>query len=152
MINMRIRVRNLVRKHGTRNPETIAKELGITIQKKPFTKVMGFFKKELGNKFIVVNSNLSEDMQRLVIAHELGHALLHNSKLTNYIHEYTLTPRGRVEIEANRFAAELLINEADVDKHSIENMSLDQLSYYFGVPKELVQYKFCKKIYINQLK
>ncbi|WP_446897480.1 ImmA/IrrE family metallo-endopeptidase [Clostridium sp. LBM24168] len=144
MINIHARVKHLIQKYGTRNPEKLAKELGITIIKRPYKKTMGFFKKEFGKKFIVVNSNLQEFVQRLVIAHELGHALLHCSNQTVFIHEYTLFPRGKVEIQANKFAAELLINEKDIDKCYLENMSLDQLACYYGVPKQLVKYKFKK--------
>ncbi len=48
--------------------------------------------------------------KNIVLAHELGHALLHYHKSTCYLREYTLFPRGRIENEANKFAAELLID------------------------------------------
>lgn len=142
MVNIRIRVRNLVRKYGTRNPEKLANELGIEIIRKKYKKTLGFFKKELGKKFIVVNSNLSESMQQIVIAHELGHAILHSNNNSIYIHEYTLFPRGRVEIEANMFSAELLIDENEIDKDYLNEMCTSQLASYFGVPKQLIEYKF----------
>lgn len=147
MINIRVRVKHLIQKYGTRDPEKLAKELNIMIKKIPFKspRTKGLFKKELGRKFIVINSNLDEFSQKIVMAHELGHALLHSSKLTHYIHEYTLFPRGKYEIDANKFAAELLIDEKDMDKHQFQNMSLNQVSSYFGVPNELVEYKFRKK-------
>ncbi|APM40519.1 ImmA/IrrE family metallo-endopeptidase [Clostridium kluyveri] len=146
MINIHARVKHLIQKYGTRDPEKLARELKITIIKRPFKKTMGFFKKDLGKKFVIVNSNLDEFIQRLVLAHELGHALLHSSNQTSYIHEYTLFPRGRVEIEANKFAAELLIDEAEIDKCYLENMCTSQVASYFGVPKKLVEYKFDKYI------
>jgi Zn-dependent peptidase ImmA (M78 family) len=143
-MNLHTRVKNLVRKYGTRNPEKLAKELGIEIIKKPFNRTMGFFKKELRRKFIVVNSSLSEDLQQIIIAHELGHALLHSADTAIFMHEYTFFSRGKYEVEANKFAAELLIDEKDLDKHYIENMGIDQLACYYGVPRELVEYKFNK--------
>jgi len=142
MRNIKVRVRNLITKYGTRNPEILAKELGITIFKKPYKNTMGFFKKELRKKYIVVNSNLDEVTQQVVIAHELGHALYHSNNKAVYIHEYTLTPRGKVEIEANKFAAELLINEYNIDKHSAKDMTISQLACYYGVPEQLIKYKF----------
>lgn len=145
MINIRVRVRNLVRKHGTRNPEIIAAELGIFIQRKPFKKILGFYKKTLYEKSITVNSNLPESLQLLIIAHELGHALLHDSRLDEYIHQYSRVPRGKAEIEANKFAAELLIDEKEIDKLYLQDMSIDQLSSYFGVPGELIEYKLFNK-------
>lgn len=147
MINIHARVRHIIQKYGTRNPEKLSKEMGITIIRKPFKNTMGFFKKALGKKFIVVNSNLSEDLQSIVIAHELGHAILHSNNTIVYIHEYTLFPRGKIEIEANEFAAELLIDERDMDKLYIKDMSVNQLACYFGVPKQLIEYKFMKEKY-----
>lgn len=144
MINIKVRVRNLVRKYGTRNPETLAAALGIIIIRKPYKKTMGFFKKELGIKFIVVNSNLDELTQQIVISHELGHAILHSNNHAVYIHEYTLFPRGKVEIQANNFSAELLIDENEIDRHVLNEMSLQQLACYFGVPIQLVDCKFSK--------
>lgn len=142
MINIRVRVRHLFQKYGTRNPEQLAKELNVIIVKKPFKKTLGFFKRELGRKFIVVNSNLDEANQLLVIAHELGHALLHGTAGDSYLHEYTLFPRGRYENEANKFAAELLIDECNIDKVSLQNLSINQLSCYFRVPERLIMHKF----------
>lgn len=142
MINFHARVKHLIQKYGTRNPEKLACELGIIVIKKPFKSTMGFFKKALGKKFIIVNSNLNEITQSIVIAHELGHALLHANGNTMYIHEYTLFPRGKFEIEANKFAAELLIDENDIDKQYMQDMSTDQLARYFQVPKQLLEYKF----------
>lgn len=148
MINIHARVKHLIQKYETRDPEEIANILNITIIKKRFnsTRTKGFYKKASGKKFIVVNSLLDEFSQKIVIAHELGHALLHSSKLTQYIREYTLFPRGKVEIEANRFAAELLIDEKEIDKLYLKELCLNQLANYYGVPVQLIEYKFNKKI------
>ena len=50
----------------------------------------------------------------LILARKLWHALLHSSNQTSHIHEYTFFPRDKVEIEANNFATELLIDEKDI--------------------------------------
>ncbi|MEF9951189.1 MAG: ImmA/IrrE family metallo-endopeptidase, partial [Clostridium sp.] len=82
-----------MKKYGTRNPLTLAQELGIHIRYKEYTDdTKGYFVKLLRNKFIIVNSNLSTYDQHVVIAHELGHALLHHSKGDAMIREYTLFP------------------------------------------------------------
>ncbi|WP_446715356.1 ImmA/IrrE family metallo-endopeptidase [Caloramator sp. Dgby_cultured_2] len=80
------------------------------------------------------------------MAHELGHAIFHSSISDIFLHEYTLFPRGRYEIDANRFAAELLINDKEFDKHQFESMTIEQIALYFNVPKELVKYKFYKGV------
>lgn len=145
MINIHARVKHLIEKYNTRDPLKIISHLGIKVNYDYLNETKGFYIKILKNKFIIINSLLSENEKRIVLAHELGHALLHNSKSTCYIREYTLFPRGRHENEANKFAAELLINEKDIDKQCIENMTIEQLAYYYGVPKQLIAYKFHAK-------
>lgn len=148
MINYKIRVRNLVRKYHTRNPYKLATKLGIQVHECFLSQNMpkGFFKKILGKKFIVVNlSKINNEYDKdFVLAHELGHALLHSDDTTFFLHDHTFCNRGKFETQANKFAAELLIDEEDIDKYLLEHLSLEQLSCYFCVPKELVRYKFDK--------
>ncbi|MFL0196960.1 ImmA/IrrE family metallo-endopeptidase [Clostridium sp. WILCCON 0269] len=148
MINFRVRVRNLVRKYDTRNPYNLAKELGFHIIEEYLSvdAPKGLFKKILGKKFIVINLTRIENEyeKKFTIAHELGHAIFHSSNNTFFLHDHTFYQRGRFENDANKFAAELLIDETGIDKCYLENMSTDQLACYCGVPKQLIEYKFNK--------
>lgn len=144
MLNIHARVKHLIQKYGTRDPHKIADYLGINVEFKHYSNsTKGYFIKMLTNKFISINSNIPDHEKEIVLAHELGHAILHHNKDIKFIREFTLFPTGRYENEANKFAAELLINE-NIDKCYIENMGIDQLAAYFCVPKELVEYKFNK--------
>ncbi|MBV4426486.1 ImmA/IrrE family metallo-endopeptidase [Clostridium tyrobutyricum] len=145
MINIHARVKHLIQKYGTRDPEKIINYLGIDLRYEDIgEKAKGFYISLVTNKYIVINNKLDEHEKNIVLAHELGHALLHYHKSTCYLREYTLFPRGRIENEANKFAAELLIDEKNIEKCYIEGMSINQLSCYYGVPKQLVEYKFNK--------
>ena len=148
MINIHARVKHLIQKYGTRNPAKIIAYLGINLLYEDLgEETKGFYINLLTNKYIVVNSNLDEDEIRIILAHELGHAMLHYHKSTCYLREYTLFPRGRTENEANKFAAELLINEKELDEFLLsDNICVDQLACYYGVPKKLIEYKFNKYI------
>src|SRR3712207_1596140 len=97
----------------------------------------GLFKKMLGKKFIVLNLTRIENEyeKQFVLAHELGHAILHSSDTTFFLHDHTFCNRGRFELEANKFAAELLINEKYLDACCLETLSIEQLAAYFCVPK-----------------
>ena len=142
-LNIHARVRNLVRKHGTRNPERLAEELDIIIIRKEYSPVTkGYFIRNARNKFIVVNIALPEREQEIVLAHELGHALLHSAQDIYFIREYTLFPTGRYEVEANKFASELLIS--DCEKEFFLERGIVGTSIYLGVPEKLVEYKFLK--------
>lgn len=140
------KVRHLVRKFETRDPFTIAEGLGIKIRYKYLSEYFpkGMFTKKLRRKFITINmTRIDNDYElRSVMAHELGHAIMHANDSSFYLHEYTFYSRRKFEIEANCFAAELLIN---IDSSNIDNLryySLNQLSCYFKVPIELVKLKF----------
>jgi Zn-dependent peptidase ImmA (M78 family) len=138
--NIHARVKHLVQKYETRDPLRLARYLNIHVVHKeysPHTK--GYYLKTLRNKFIVVNSTLDEYSQRIVLAHELGHAILHSSEPIYFIREYTLFPIGPYEIEANKFAAELLIDDFDIK--DIRNESTSFIAAILGVSEELVKYK-----------
>ena len=70
----------LARKYKSNDPFEIAEALDIEVlERSDFKRQKGAFKVILNNSFIFINANLSDEMKRLVCAHELGHALLHRS-------------------------------------------------------------------------
>jgi len=68
------------------------------------------------NVIIVVNANTSQKRQRFTKAHELGHYLLHKNPDDPIFHRDERSSQGtdRVEIDANTFAAELLMPAEEV--------------------------------------
>ena len=113
MLNIPLRVRNLIKKYGTKNPYTLCKILKIHVRYMDLGNVKGVYKKIITNKFIVIDEKLSEIMQLIVLCHELGHAILHDTKEIQSFKDYDLFPRisSRIEDEANTFAAEILFDE-----------------------------------------
>lgn len=113
MLNIPLRVRNLIKKYGTKNPYTLCKILKIHVRYMDLGNVKGVYKKIITNKFIVIDEKLSEIMQLIVLCHELGHAILHDTKEIQSFKDYDLFPRvsNQIENEANIFAAELLFDD-----------------------------------------
>lgn len=145
MKNIPLRVKNLVKKYGTRDPFLLASCLNLNVKFLEYSdNTKGYYIKVGKNKFIIINSNLTEEEKRVVLAHEIGHAVMHSSKEIHFLRENTLFPKGRHENEANKFAAELLIDLNSIDKCYIEELSLEQLSSFMMVPKELIELKFQK--------
>lgn len=146
MVDYRKKVRSLVKKYKSRNPYTIAKGEGIEILYKYLSpsSPKGIFKKVLRRKYIIVNmTRIIDDFDLdMVLAHELGHAKMHSSNSAFFLHDHTLCKRGKFEIEANQFAAELLIDENKIDKIYLENCSIHQLACFYAVNIELIKYKF----------
>lgn len=126
-MNIKLRVKNLEKKYGTRDPYKLCKRLKINIIYMDLGEIKGIYKKVVTNKFIVINENLDEFCQKVVLAHELGHAVLHHSKEIQALKDYDLFPRytNQIEIEANTFAAELLIDDTFDNDEYIENPSID---------------------------
>lgn len=138
-------VNDLVKTYDTRDVYELIKYLNIVLTKKDLPHpVKGlFFKDNFANEYIFVLNNLSIQEEKIVIAHEIGHSLLHNHLRTNcYIGNQLLNKR-KFELQANKFAAELLISDR-VDS-TLEFMTISQLSCFLDVPEELVKIKFKKE-------
>ncbi|SDF04003.1 protein of unknown function [Thermoanaerobacter thermohydrosulfuricus] len=137
------KVKHLIKEHETRDPQKIAEYLGINVVFKTYSvNTKGFFVKTLRNKFIVVNNRLGEDERKIVLAHELGHAVLHSSAPIHFIREYTLFPVGAYEEEANIFAAELLIEDTDIEE--LKHFPTSHIAAALSVNENLVKYKLLK--------
>ena len=110
--------RKLVRKYKTRDPFVLAEKLGIIIKFcTDFVKQRGASAIVLGNRVIFINANQSEQMQRMVCAHELGHLLLHRkcySEAAWVLNHELFDIKDDLEYEANVFAAYFLIDDADM--------------------------------------
>lgn len=128
-------VRKIKKRHKTNCPFTIAKERGIIVQYGPFGETLGFFQCNYRIKFININSSLSEEMQRFVCAHELGHAVLHPDSNTPFLRKSTFYSIDKIEVEANTFAAELLIPD------NVDCETIYEAAALYGVPKKLAHLK-----------
>lgn len=106
MLNM---VLDLINLYGSNEPRNIASRLNIKVfYKRMPVGVSGVLIKPEIKKAIIINSRLSRQQQRIALAHQLGHVLLHG--------EYDLygalddAVRDKMEIDADTFA-HLLLNK-----------------------------------------
>ena len=103
-----VRLANRIRDEWGSNPFDIARRLGIVVFDEWESNVPGFTAQtmKLGTlpSVISINKNYPPFAKELLCAHELGHALLHESALLNYFNDdNTIT-----EAEANLFALALI--------------------------------------------
>jgi Zn-dependent peptidase ImmA (M78 family) len=102
--------------------EKLASALNAIVRYQPFDgDVSGLVHNQDSQAVIGVNSNHAETRQRFTIAHEIGHLLLHHSEslhvdnqlrsVVNFRDEVSSLGVDDSEIEANQFAAELLMPE-----------------------------------------
>lgn len=106
-------VKKIVHKYGTNDPYILCSLLGILVRQIDLVNVRGIYQNELRKKIIHINCTLKPYVKRRVLAHELGHALLHKKINTVFLDTCTCLSTDKIEVEANIFAAELLIGDEE---------------------------------------
>ena len=89
------------------------------------------------HRYIFINENLPEHEKRLVMAHELGHAILHRKENCYFIRNKTLLLNSKKEIEANKFAMELLLSDSFLNEY--KDFTISQLTRMTGYHEKLIQ-------------
>ena len=85
-------VDKLVRKYHTRDPYELCQLLGIKIHYYDLQKKLkGFFYYQSRQKNIVIDHNVNGILERILVAHELGHAVLHTKIATEETGPWYLT-------------------------------------------------------------
>jgi Zn-dependent peptidase ImmA (M78 family) len=117
-VETKMKIANLMESHPVDVAE-IAKRLGLAVFEKNLAKgVSGALVKDssfgTSSDFVIfVDDSESYVRQRFTAAHEIGHFILHKDKIGNGIEDnYMLRSDGfsnRLEVEANKFAADLLM-------------------------------------------
>lgn len=140
-------VQDLINKHQTNDPFVIARQSNIfVIEHDLHEDIYGFYRYVRRNKFIFINSNIATHKKYHVCGHELGHSTLHPDLNTPFMKKNTLLSVDKIELEANRFAAELLIP----DESFIEYNNFYDIASLHNVPVELVRLKYEKLFFSNE--
>ncbi len=140
--------KELIERYNTRSAVDLCEELGIILCHSPMGSAesgcKGFFAVFYDESCITINNRLSARVEKMVLAHELGHAVLHRDKAVDTtLADFSIfDPKNILEREANIFAAALLIDDKEI-LHLIE-CGYDQLEIAatLEVTPELVSYKF----------
>ena len=134
------RVKRLVsyykRKCGTDDPFEIADQLGVLYQIGN-CKHEGCYMFLKNHRYIFLSNQLNREELRLVMAHELGHALLDRKANCYFIRNKTLLLVSKLERRANLFAAHLLISEELLTQY--RGYTEEQVCQCTGYPKELLE-------------
>jgi len=125
--NSKSRAREIIARFGITHPpvavQTIAEQLGIAVRYVPLDDELSgmiFFRSA---PIVAINSLHHPNRQRFTLAHEIGHFELHLQEIGQEVHidkkflAFARDPRSSggfdpKEIEANSFAAELLVPRA----------------------------------------
>lgn len=141
--------------------DQIAESLNAIISFEPFEgkdDISGILYRDGKNTIIGVNSAHAQTRQQFSIAHEIGHLMLHDKELfvdkvvrVNFRDNKSSLATDREEIQANAFAAELLMPKslisAEIDrlikkKQTFEKDELiEHLSKTFQVSPQAMEYR-----------
>lgn len=121
---------SLVKKHQSRDPFRIIKGMNVILVFAPLKEVRGFYQYFQRNNIIYIDENLPEQEQRFVCAHELGHMLLHQGVNTVFMDTRTNLKTSRYEIEADKFAIELLLANSVCEDQECTKKQLSRLTGY----------------------
>lgn len=146
-LEIRRKVNRIANKYGTTDPEQLCAELGVNLIKEPLgtdeDSIKGMMIVCSRIKNIMVNCDLPEVIVEFLIAHELGHAVLHPCHSTQFTDFGFFDDVSGKEKEANLFAAELLMHDSDelYKEMKYSELTLFQIAASHNVPYELLAYK-----------
>lgn len=101
-------VGSIVRRYKTIDPFCISEKLKIKLMVSDMGEVDGCYLKIKNQKFIILNEKLEKNQINYVLAHELGHALLHKEMANPHFMSFKFPSNLEEEKEAHEFARELL--------------------------------------------
>ncbi len=140
-------VEKVKKKYNEPDPFRLCECMGIILIPQNLGKeedsIKGFFLERKRIKTITINCDLPEVLQRIIAAHELGHAVLHRSTGIHAFHDVGLFDESSAfEKDANLYAAELLLQDEEV----LETLNADNTFFSAAaklyVPIELLDFKF----------
>jgi Zn-dependent peptidase ImmA (M78 family) len=140
-------VHSLCEKYGERDPWRLAGEMGVIVRCEPMgadkNACKGFFIYQSRKRLVTINRDLPGSVQRIILAHELGHAVLHRDEARlRAFQDFSLyESNARFEYEANLFAAELLLDDSEVLERLREDDLFFAAAKRLAVPPELLDFK-----------
>ncbi|CAG9340938.1 ImmA/IrrE family metallo-endopeptidase [Clostridium perfringens] len=115
-------VNELIKKYETRDPFILAKAKGIRICKENLGNLYGYsstYKREMS---IHINSNYSEEIQKLVCAHELAYLLMYPKETCHIVFDLSTSNNPNFEKYIKLFMSHLLVSDYILEKYNGENI------------------------------
>lgn len=127
---------------GSRDPCDYMDYLGIVpMQIDYFTKLKGMYMADWRRYFVFINTRCGERMQRTVKFHEIGHHILHRQNVCLFKEFELYNMHDDTELEANVFAASILMPDDVVYGYAREGRSIGEIATLTGMDMNLVLIK-----------
>ena len=138
--NIKVEVKKLISEYNTRNPFELIDYLDILLVKYPLPNSLRGYHSTVSNQAVIcINSQLSYEDSLLAAAHELGHFILHPNMNVSLIHNHTYLSVDKYELQADMFAAELLLQDNIFEEY--EGYSMDFISKSENISYKFIKYK-----------
>jgi Zn-dependent peptidase ImmA (M78 family) len=141
-------VKRIRKKYAEKDPYNLCRAMKIELIPAPMgtdsKACKGFYLQQSRKQAIVINDDLPEELQRIILSHEIGHAVLHRkaSGIKSF-HDFALFDETSVyEYEANIFAADFLMEDEEVLDLLNGDISFFGAATQLNVPAELLDFKF----------
>ena len=140
-------VAGIKRKYQETNPFRLCEAMGIKLIFMPMGNdpdaVKGFFLECKRIRTITINSDLPLVIQKIIVAHEICHAIYHRYTGIHAFHEIAMFDyTSAMEKEANLFAAEYLLDDQEVFDVLNRDTTFFSAAAALYVPAELLDFKF----------
>ena len=136
------RVEQIVRKYRTRDPFEMIKGMNVILVYYPLEGVHLFYQYFQRINIIYLDERLSENEQRFVLAHELGHMFLHKKANAIFMDTRTQFNTDKFELEANTFAIDLLLPDSLLEEY--KEFTVEQISRITGYHQRLIKLRIGK--------
>ncbi len=141
-------VKRIRKKYAEKDPYALCRAMKISLIFKSMgtdcESCKGFYFYQSRKQAIVINSDLPEELQRIILMHEIAHAVLHRkSSGIKAFHDFALFDETSIfEYEANIFTADYLLEDDEVLGLLNEDLSFFGAACRLNVPAELLDFKF----------
>lgn len=125
------KIENLIKKAGSNDLDDIISYLGIKIIKE---SKKSFYCQIKDKKYIYLEAKAPDDLRPFILAHELGHAILHQEEINHYS-PLSIT-KTATEREADYFAFKILGLEID----PIYDYTISQYATMLKVNEDTIEY------------
>lgn len=144
-MNIKKQANKLARFFQSRDPFEIIRGLNVILVYYPLDGVRGFYQFFQRNNIIYLDERLSDQDKRFVLAHELGHMYLHKKANAIFMDTRTQFVTSRYEIEADRFAMELLLSDDMIQEYIESGYSMEQIARVTGYQQRLIKLRIDNK-------
>lgn len=138
-MNIKDIVEKLCKDMGTKDPFEIAERMDIQVHYLPLNEIRGIYLKAYGVMQVAINCDLPLQIKKFVMAHEIGHAILHPD-VNSLVFKTCMLNTGRQEVEANMFAIHMLLPNKDIEDNP--QYTVDNWASILGLPREIIEMRF----------